>query len=105
MLDNSSFKIAGTAILEESITGVLVDFRFCHHHIRIEAQLMIADGVVDANQFDVALVRGDGQHALFFIVAQQVKIIILTGKGNESNLCHLDKIIRLRWVEPAVTVF
>ena len=36
----------------------------------------MADGVVDANQFDFALIGGDGQHALFFIVAQQLIVII-----------------------------
>ena len=41
---------------------------------------MIADGVVDADQFDVALIGGDGHHALFFLVAQQVEIVCLSRK-------------------------
>ena len=41
---------------------------------------MIADGVVDADQFDVALIGGDGHHTLFFLVAQQVEIVCLSRK-------------------------
>ena len=41
---------------------------------------MIADGVVDADQFDVALIGGDGHHVLFFLVAQQVEIVCLSRK-------------------------
>lgn len=41
---------------------------------------MIADGVVDADQFDVALIGGDGHHAFFFLVAQQVEIVCLSRK-------------------------
>ena len=41
---------------------------------------MIADGVVDADQFDVALIGGDGHHTFFFLVAQQVEIVCLSRK-------------------------
>ena len=39
---------------------------------------MIADGVVDADQFDVALIGGDGHHAFFFLVAQQGEVVCLS---------------------------